>query len=114
MSTAGVDATNVTGVSAAAVGCPPGAAATSLTPSSVTPSVSYSQLTNAVMSQMYQKNAGLAPAAMSTMYGLAANPYASAMTPAYDPKQAMLASANKLKVMPSPAGVKLDQRFAPY
>lgn len=32
---------------------------------------------------------------------------------AYDPK-AVLAAASKLKVLPTPTGMKLDQRFAPY
>lgn len=33
---------------------------------------------------------------------------------AYDPKTMLMASANKLKMLPTPAGIKLDQRYTPY
>lgn len=94
-----------------------------------------SQLMTAMQLQQLQKQAAsqgsavaqpqthAAMAATPLSYGYAALPaglaYATpqyaglAGAAAYDPKS-MLASANKLKMLPTPTGLKLDQRYAPY
>lgn len=109
--------------------------ATNLTPSSVsTPSNNQTQLTNSFMAavpsaQLSQLpkpaaqfngqatlgalpyNLNSAAAALPQGYSLPLHQYGLAA--AYDPKT-MLAAANKLKMLPTPTGMKLDQRYAPY
>jgi len=86
-------------------------AATSLTQTSVTPS---NQQTPLSSSMVLQKPTVAAPMAMPYAYQMSGMmPYGLSLA-AYDPKTMMAAATNKLKVLSSPQGMKLDQRYAPY
>lgn len=99
------------------------------------PQLTASNLMSAVHLQQLQKQASqmsghtavASVAAPSLGYGYATLPAGYALAApqfagqyagltaaaAYDPKS-MLASANKLKMLPTPTGIKLEQRYAPY
>lgn len=75
------------------------------------------QATQSAVAQQPQAHAAVAASLFSYGYALPGGlAYATpqfAGAAAYDPKT-MLASANKLKMLPTPTGLKLDQRYAPY
>jgi len=75
------------------------------------------QATQSAVAQQPQAHAAVAASPFSYGYALPGGlAYATpqfAGAAAYDPKT-MLASANKLKMLPTPTGLKLDQRYAPY
>lgn len=108
---------------------PPSVSQSNMQPQLQTPaSLASSMVANSLQLQHLQKHAafgqvnGHHPAAAPFPYSYPTLPpgyaYAApaglAAAPTYDPKAMLAATNNKLKMLPTPAGIKLDQRYAPY